>query len=269
MTTAGRVPMLSPGAVDDYLARLGVDGRPAATAEVLRALHTAHLHRVPFENLDIHLDRPITLDVDRFVDKIVRDRRGGFCYELNGAFASLLGSLGFEVELLEARVHGPDGLGIRFDHLALRVRTSDGATLLADVGFGDSFDEPLPWTFDEDLVDPNGTFRLTEVDDVTVDLLRSEEPSYRLFVRPLDLAAFAPGCEFHQSPASHFAANTVISRRTADGRVTVRGLTLIRTFGGERVESTIDPLDLAQALADEFDVRLDSSSVARLGTTTD
>jgi len=267
--TTGQIPVLSPDAIDDYLARLGVDERPTPTLEMLRVLHTAHLHRVPFENLDIHLDRPITLDVDGFIDKIVRDRRGGFCYELNGAFASLLRSLDYGVELLEARVHGPDGLGIRFDHLALRVRTSDGVTLLADVGFGDSFDEPLPWTFDEDLVDPNGTFRLVEVDDTAVDLLRSDEPSYRLFVRPLDLAAFAPGCEFHQSPASHFAANTVISRRTPDGRVTVRGLTLIRTFGGERVESTIDPLDLAQVLADEFDVRLDGASVERLGTTAD
>jgi N-hydroxyarylamine O-acetyltransferase len=254
---------------DAYLARLGAAERPDPTLESLRALHLAHLRRVPFENLDIHLGRPITLDVDRFVDKIVGQGRGGFCYELNGAFASLLVTLGYGVELLEARVHGPDGVGIRFDHLALRVAVpgdvpGESTVVVADVGFGDSFDEPIGWVIDDDLVDPNGTFRLTNADEHAIDLVRGDEPSYRLYPRALGLDDFAPGCDFHQSPASHFSKNTVISRRTDDGRVTVRGLTLIRTFGGERVESAIEPGDLGQVLVDEFGVRLDDVSVARL-----
>lgn len=269
-----RIAALSSEMLDAYLVRLGFEGRPDPTVASLRALHVAHLRRVPFENLDIHLGRAITLDVDRFVDKIVGRGRGGFCYELNGAFASLLVSLGFGVELLEARVHGPDGVGIPFDHLALRVRvpgdvSCDPTTVLADVGFGDSFDEPLVWTMGTDLVDPNGTFRLTAVDDTAIDLVRDEEPSYRLYGHPLDLADFGPGCAFHQSPASHFTKNTVISRRTEDGRVTVRGLMLIRTFDGERVESTMEPDDLGQVLVEEFGVRLDEASVTRLAASVD
>src|SRR5271166_3399320 len=106
---------------------------------------------VPFENLDIHLGRPILCDEAAFLHKIINERRGGFCYELNGAFAALLGALGFRVTLLSARVAGADGsYGLEFDHLALRVDlpTTPGETWLADVGFGDSFIDPL-------LLEPN------------------------------------------------------------------------------------------------------------------
>jgi arylamine N-acetyltransferase len=97
---------------------------------------------VPFENLDISLGRKIICDESRFLHKIVNERRGGFCYEMNGAFAELLRALGFKVTLLSARVSGGDGSeGPEFDHLALRVDLDQ--PWLADVGFGDSFVEPL------------------------------------------------------------------------------------------------------------------------------
>ena len=75
--------------------RIGVAGELPPTLESLRRLHRAHRMRVPFENLDIHLGVPIVLDVPAFVEKVAVRSRGGFCYELNGAFASLLVSLGF------------------------------------------------------------------------------------------------------------------------------------------------------------------------------
>src|SRR4051794_25362765 len=92
-----------------YLDRIRHTGSRAPTIEALRALHRAHLHAVPFENLDIHLGRPIRLDPGAFFRKIVGERRGGFCYELNGLFAELLAALGFEVSLLSARA--ADGAG--------------------------------------------------------------------------------------------------------------------------------------------------------------
>ena len=88
-----------------YLSRIGMPERALPPDVVtLRALQRAHLRAVPFENLDIHLGRSIILDTDAIVGKIVDDRRGGFCYELNGAFAALLASLGYSVTLHEARV---------------------------------------------------------------------------------------------------------------------------------------------------------------------
>ena len=131
--------MVSP---DAYLKRMGYAGVTNPNAETLRALHRAHLFTVPFENLDIGLKRTIPCDADAAVRKIVEQRRGGFCYELNGAFTWLLRALGFQVTLLSARVGRPDGsLGPEYDHLTLRVDLDP--PWLADVGFGDSFLDPL------------------------------------------------------------------------------------------------------------------------------
>src|SRR5437870_3414792 len=105
-----------------YLRRIGYTGPIVPTLETLREIHRAHLLAVPFENLDIPLGRQIVCDEDIFVCKIVERRRGGFCYEMNGAFAALLRAIGFRVTLLSARVPQPDGSdGPEFDHLTLRV----------------------------------------------------------------------------------------------------------------------------------------------------
>src|SRR5215216_6410072 len=105
-----------------YLDRINYHGAIDPTAAALRELHRAHLLAVPFENLDIHLGRPIVLEQQALFAKIVTRRRGGFCYELNGLFALLLRDLGFDVTLLAAGVARADGsFGPEFDHLTLLV----------------------------------------------------------------------------------------------------------------------------------------------------
>ena len=89
-----------------YLDRVGVTAPAVGDAAGLRALHRAHQLTVPFENLSIHLAEPVSLDERDLIDKIVRRRRGGFCYELNGAFALLLEALGAQVSRVAARVYG-------------------------------------------------------------------------------------------------------------------------------------------------------------------
>ena len=127
-----------------YLDRVAVTPPVIADAAAFRVLHRAHQVAVPFENLSIHIPEPISLDEDGLVDKIVRRRRGGFCYELNGGFALLLQALGAEVTRMAARVYGDGQLGPPFDHLALAVRLPDGSgPWLADVGFGAHSDFPL------------------------------------------------------------------------------------------------------------------------------
>src|ERR1700690_319286 len=110
-----------------YLRRLSVARPQAADAGTLRLLHRAHQIAVPFENLSIHLGEPISLAEDDLTGKIVSRRRGGFCYELNGAFALLLQALGFPVERVAARVYANGQPGPPFDHLALIVRPADGS----------------------------------------------------------------------------------------------------------------------------------------------
>src|SRR5689334_2823497 len=128
--------------VNAYLKRINYDGPLDVSAETLRRLQVAHLLNVPFENLSIHASEPVVLDDDALFRKIVERRRGGFCYEANGLFAALLRALGFAVTMLSAEVaRGGGQFSPAFDHMALMVTLEE--RWLADVGFGDSFLEPL------------------------------------------------------------------------------------------------------------------------------
>jgi len=241
-----------------YLRRIGVARPAVADAAALRALHRAHQVAVPFENLSIHLPEPISLDEADLVDKIVRRRRGGFCYELNGAFALLLEALGARVARLAARVYGDGRLGPPFDHLALAVRLPDGTgPWLADVGFGSHSVYPLRLDSRAGQDDPAGRFLLTDADD-DVDVLRDGQPQYRIERRERSLADFAPTCWWQQtSPASHFTRATICSRLTDDGRLSVSDRTLIRTSGETRTEQNLDrDDDLLAAYRDHFGIVL-------------
>lgn len=127
--------------LDAYLKRIGYTAAPEADVNTLRGLHRAHAATIPFENLDIVLDRTIDLDLGHVQDKLVRDQRGGYCFEHNLLFAAVLERLGYAVTRLAARVQ-PARPGPR-THMLLRV-VADGDPWLADVGFGASLLEPLP-----------------------------------------------------------------------------------------------------------------------------
>jgi len=230
-----------------YLDRINYTEPREPTTATLRALQRAHLLAVPFENLDINpAGRPLDLSVDALFDKVVRRRRGGFCYELNGLFGALLAELGYDVTLVSARVARPDGtFGPEFDHLALVVRTD--ATLLADVGFGDSSLEPL------DLArrgpqPPEAGGRGFRVDDVDGGGWLMREPTddggwqddYRFTLTPRTLSDFVAQCRwFESAPESHFRTSRVCSVATPDGRVTLRDDQLIVTRDGTR---TVTPV---------------------------
>ena len=128
--------------VTAYLDRINYCGSRVPTAETLRDLQVAHLLAVPFENLSIHAKEPIVLEDEALFTKIVERRRGGFCYECNGLFAALLRALGFNVAMLSAEVaNAAVVFGPAFDHMTLLVSLEQ--RWLVDVGFGDSFREPL------------------------------------------------------------------------------------------------------------------------------
>ncbi|MFC4471234.1 arylamine N-acetyltransferase [Streptomyces xiangluensis] len=241
---------------DAYLRRIGAERPALPTADALRELQLRHLLTVPFENLSIHLGEEVVLEEKQLLDKVVRARRGGFCYELNGAFGALLAELGFEVTLLAARVYGEgERLGIPFDHLALRVRTPDGGDWLVDVGFGANSHYPLAFGERGEQVDPAGTFRLAEAaaDPAGVrggtagsgdlDVLRDGTPQYRLELRPRVLEDCVSGAWWHStSPVSHFTRSLVCSRVTDEGgRITLSGRKLTITAADGKKQG----LDLA------------------------
>ncbi|WP_165984309.1 arylamine N-acetyltransferase [Streptomyces sp. YIM 98790] len=257
-----------------YLERIGAARPAVAGAGALRDLQRRHLRTVPFENLSIHLGEEIELSEKALVEKVVTRHRGGFCYELNGAFAALLRALGFGVRLLAARVFDSGDEtrpGIPFDHLALRVEPVDGSgPWLADVGFGAFSDGPVLLDSREEQRDTAGVFLLREGPHGDLDVFKNGTPQYRLETRPRELADFEGGCWYNRtSPSSHFTQGLVCSRTTADGRITLSGRTLKRTVGEKHSEEEL-PHEAAvlQAYRRHFGIVLDREPVlARTGGT--
>jgi N-hydroxyarylamine O-acetyltransferase len=244
-----------------YLDRIDVPRPEVVDAATLRTLHRGHLVAVPFENLSIHLAEPISLAEDALLGKVVTARRGGFCYELNGAFARLLEALGARVRRVAARVYGDGRPGPPFDHLALVVRPADGSgPWLADVGFGSHSTYPLRYDERQDQHDPAGRFRLADTGDGDVDVFKNGEPQYRIERRDRSLEDFGPTCWWQQtSPDSHFTQGTVCSRLTEDGgRITLSGRTLIQTVDGARSERELPGDDeVLAAYREHFGIVLD------------
>jgi N-hydroxyarylamine O-acetyltransferase len=121
--------------LDAYLRRIGLAATPAADLAGLQALHLAHATTIPFENLDVQMGLPIRLDLASLQDKLVRRRRGGYCFEHNTLFLAVLKAVGFSVFPCEARVRLGALEVLPRTHMLLLVRV-DGALWLCDVGFG-------------------------------------------------------------------------------------------------------------------------------------
>ncbi|WP_405010335.1 arylamine N-acetyltransferase [Kitasatospora sp. NBC_01539] len=248
-----------------YLGRIGAERPERPDAAGLRALQSAHLAAVPFENLAVGLGEPVVLEEEALLAKIVGRRRGGFCYELNGAFAGLLRALGYRVDLLAARTFGADGRpGPPFDHMALRVELDE--PWLVDVGFGRFGHHPLRLAARGDQHDPGGVFRVTPVEGrpavpgtpEVLDVLMDGEPQYRLDPRPYALTDFVPTCWWQTtSPQSHFTRSSTCSRLTADGRITLSGTRLIRTGpDGARTERQLSEAEALAAYRVHFGITL-------------
>ena len=245
--------------IEAYLKRINYSGSLAPTPETLRALQVAHLRAVPFENLSIHAGEPIVLEEDALFTKIVKGRRGGFCYEANGLFAGLLRALGFDVAMLAAGVaKAQGGFGPGFDHMTLMVTLTE--RWLVDVGFGDSFVEPL--LLDERVEQVQGTrsFRF-EKDDSYLILMSCDEGSdwkaqYRFTLQPYTFADYEEMCHFHQfSPDSHFTQGRICSRLVEDGRITLSDMRLITTSRSQRSERTLaSQEEYDRILRDEFGI---------------
>lgn len=221
----GNQPKASPIDVVRYLKRIRSEKKvPSIT--YLRELHRQHLIYIPFENLDIHYRNKIVLDYNAIYDKVVKKRRGGFCYELNGLFYHLLYHLGFECYLISARVKQEKGFGADYDHMAIIV-TMDGENWLVDVGFGDSFMYPKKITTNEVQMDYVDYWRIVTDPDENLILQQSSDYSvfhskYLFTLDEKQPIQFMEMCEFHQtSPKSHFTQQKLITRLTSKGRVTL------------------------------------------------
>lgn len=246
-----------------YLARIGYEGALTPSIETLQGLHRAHVMTVPFENLDIHLGRPISLDPADLFRKIVVDRRGGYCFELNGLFALLLEDVGFAVTRLAARVlYGAEGVRPR-SHQLLRVQLGEAAWI-ADVGFGGhGLLEPLRMT--DGRVEQQGTdrFRLVAQERegylLQYDMDRGWTNLYSFALDswlPIDYT-FANYYHSH-SPDSLFMQRRICTMPTREGRKTLTDMVLKIRSGGRAHE--ICPRDTGEyrlLLNNHFNLRIE------------
>jgi N-hydroxyarylamine O-acetyltransferase len=247
--------------VDEYLRHLGIDKAREPDLAFLRELHAKHLCKVPFENIDIRFGVPITIDEAAFIDKILKRNRGGFCYELNGAFAWLLEQLGYRVSRLSARVSRfTGGFGPEFDHLTLLVHLDEGDQL-ADVGFGTSslYPVPLNGTPVENTIRP---YRVYAMEDGTYSYQSFEgdqwKDQYYFSLTSYPLLAFGEMCSYHQeNPESPFVRGTIlVTKATPFGRIWVRGDKFIETRATGDTEREIDIAERNRLLQEHFAIEL-------------
>lgn len=276
MTTITHEPVASEWDVDRldldaYLRRVGVTAALAVDVPTLRRLHRAHADVIAFENVDIVLGRTIELDLESVQEKLVRHRRGGYCFEHNALFAAVLERIGFPVTRLAARVQvASAGAAGPRTHMLLRVAV-DGEPWLADVGFGASLLEPLPmrrtttrqgaWTYRLEPAAVAGWRLQRRGPDGWLDqYVFTLEPQH-----PIDYAVMNHYTATH--PRSPFVGQLVAIRTEPDARHVLRDLelTTTRTDGGAESHE-IDAGALAGVLAERFAIEFDDEETARLLT---
>ena len=209
--------------LDSYFERIGYGGVRGASLATLRALIESHSLSIPFENLDVIQGLGVRLGLPAIEQKLVRDRRGGYCFEQNALFASVLSELGFRVTPLAARVRWqvPAQISTPLTHMALRVDL-EGKPWLADVGFGGlTPTAPLRLDTDDPQPTPHETFRVLR--DGEVYLLQAQVDGwgdvYRFTLEeqhPVDYEVANWFTSTH--PSSRFVQNLVVSRAGREGK---------------------------------------------------
>ena len=253
--------------LDAYLRRIGYGGSTEPTQATLAALQSHHASRIPFENLDVLLGRPIRLDPEGLQRKLVHGGRGGYCFEHNTLFQNVLRSLGFQVTALAARVvwRQPEGAVPPRTHMLLRVELPEGP-VLADVGFGGAT-PTAPLTFAVGVAQPTELepFRLAEAgNELELEIYRGAAwvPLYRFSLEaqhPIDLDL--PNWYVATHPSSLFVHHLLAARPTRSGR---HGLfdcdyTLSRPDGAVEERRLADGRALLEVLEEEFLLELAST----------
>lgn len=247
-----------------YLHRIGFTGDARPDLPTLRRIHRLHLAAIPYENLDVQLERKVGFDPGAIYRKLVTEGRGGWCYEMNGLLAWALEQIGFRVTRLAGAVRrdvaGDVSIG---SHLALCVHLDE--LYLADVGFGDGLIEPtpiVPSTFRQDDFE----FRLERLDEQWWRFHNQPQggaPSFDFQLLEAPLERLTARCEWLQSsPESPFVLNAVCQRYREGQLLTLRGSVLKIVRGPAIDKRTIESEDeFASVLREMFGIHLPEVSL--------
>ncbi|QGH36616.1 acetyltransferase [Gracilibacillus salitolerans] len=245
--------------ITSYLERIQVSKTPQVSQSYLEMLQYQQVTRVPFENLDVLRNIPLSLDDTNIYEKIVIRKRGGLCYELNGLFNSFLKQIGFDTHLIAGTIYRGDQWGESDTHAAILVTIHDERYLI-DVGFGgNSPRKPIPLT-GQQISDVDGFYRVRacpEVEDSFV--LEKKERSkwlmlYRFNTKKWSLDNFTFACDQAQySPQSPFNKGYFLMKVLESGRKTLFDHSLTLVEGFNKTKENITPNRIDQVVQQFFD----------------
>lgn len=247
-----------------YLHRIKFSGDMDVSVDTLIRLHHAHFHNIPFENFDILLGRGIDLDPQVVFNKLVFNKRGGYCFELNGLFLQALQAFGFKARALLARVHvtgTPSGRGHQLELISI-----DNRDWLADVGFGgNSPRTPIPLELDRPITTQGQTIRLTDGGKFGIMLQALEADEWKDlysfdlgYVFPADIAYGNHYASTH--PDTLFTSSRVAVRPLPVGEIILMDRTLTITANGRKEIQTLpDSPAYLDAVKTHFSIELDVS----------
>lgn len=257
--------------VSEYMKRIGYDETLQPSYEVLKSLIYKHAMSIPFENIDIQNKVPIKLDPVKFFDKVIRNERGGYCYELNGLFYGLLVSLGYQVRRVMGRVVSGRNIGPEYDHLALIV-TIGGEDYLVDVGFGDFALQPLSITTNRLQSDGRASFAISDhgmmdgriykkvekVNELNTDL----SVKYYFTTNEESLDDFSFMNEHQQMhPDSHFVRNYICTMPTEHGRISILNNKAVFTYKNQKRSRTVNEDERSYLVSKYFGISIGSEGV--------
>lgn len=250
--------------VAEYFRRVSYTGPTEPTIDVLAALVAAHNRSIPFENLDPVMGVPVAdLRPEALLDKLVRRRRGGYCFEHNGVMAYVLSELGFGVDVLGGRVVWMNTSGElpAQTHQALAVTVpGENGRYLVDVGFGgQTLSSPIRFETDTAQQTRHEPYRIREHEDGYV--LESEirdtwQPLYLFSTRPFPMIDRQVGSWYVSTyPESGFVTGLSVALVTDDARWNLRGRNLAIHRKGESERIRYDTAaQVVEALTDQFGI---------------
>jgi N-hydroxyarylamine O-acetyltransferase len=245
--------------LDAYLTRIGFSGSPQPDLTTLRSIQRAHLEHIAFENFDVQFSRRVTLDIEDAYAKLITDRRGGWCYEMNGLFLWALESIGFRTMPMTGAMMraqgGPSKIG---NHLVLSVELDQ--PYLVDVGLADGPTEPIPLkegTYEHQL----GTLRLERLSDGWWRA-HKDAPFFSLSFdfqyQRTDWRVLTEMCHWQQtSPDSLFVQNAICVKHVPGSVIALLGRALKTVdHGGVRTEWVNSAAEYVRTLQEKFGLEL-------------